>query len=87
MPKVVPVLHCDNVSAMALASNPVFHARTKHIELDYHYVREQAMAKKLQITYIPSAEQIADLFTKSLTTLQFQYLTNKLPLVIHQESA
>ena len=41
------MLWCDNLSALALASNPVFHACTKHIEVDYHYIREKVMAKDL----------------------------------------
>ena len=87
IPKDLPVLHCDNLSALALASNPVYHARTKHIELDYHYIREQVMAKNLTISYVPTIEQLADIFTKSLTGQQFQYITDKLPLVAFQQSA
>ena len=42
-----PMLWCDNVSALALASNPIFHARTKHIEVDYHYIREKVLHREL----------------------------------------
>lgn len=52
-----PVLWCDNKSAMALASNPVFHARTKHIEIDYHFIREQA--QKLVLYFISSQARSA----------------------------
>ena len=41
----IPVLWCDNVSTIALASNPVFHARTKHVEVDYHFIRERVLCK------------------------------------------
>ncbi|XP_028108478.1 uncharacterized protein LOC114307280 [Camellia sinensis] len=74
----IPTLWCDNLSAISLASNPVFHARTKHIEIDYHFVREKVLQKQLQIRYVPSSEQIADIFTKPLTVSRFLYLQSKL---------
>ncbi|KAM6562061.1 hypothetical protein CsatB_022059 [Cannabis sativa] len=57
---------CDNLSASALASNPVYHARTKHIELDIHFVRDKILKKELEVRYIPSSDQIADCLTKAL---------------------
>uniref|UniRef100_A0A803PYD1 Retrovirus-related Pol polyprotein from transposon RE1 n=1 Tax=Cannabis sativa TaxID=3483 RepID=A0A803PYD1_CANSA len=63
----VPVIWCDNLSASALAANPVYHARTKHIELDVHFVRDKVLDKKLEIRYVPSHDQVADCLTKSLT--------------------
>ncbi|XP_028118057.1 uncharacterized protein LOC114315643 [Camellia sinensis] len=74
----VPTLWCDNLSAIALAHNPVFHARTKHIEVDYHFVREKVAAKKLAICHIASTDQIADILTKPLSVSRFQYLQGKL---------
>lgn len=50
----VPVLCCDNVSAISLASNLVFHARTKHVEIDYHYIRELVLAHLLKVQFVPS---------------------------------
>ena len=61
------VLWCDNLGAKYLSSNPVFHARTKHIEVDYHFVRERVLEKLLEIDYIPSGDQVADGFTKALS--------------------
>ena len=55
-----PILWCDNLSAISLSSNPVFHARSKHIEVDYHYVRERVAAKKLFIHHVSSMEQLAE---------------------------
>ncbi|RVX16655.1 Retrovirus-related Pol polyprotein from transposon RE2 [Vitis vinifera] len=55
--------------AGALAANQVFHSRTKHIEVDVHYVREHVLDKKLVVSYVPSVEQVADLFTKPLSIL------------------
>ncbi|XP_021803810.1 uncharacterized protein LOC110748084 [Prunus avium] len=49
-----PLLLCDNVSALALASNPVFHARSKHIEVDYHYIRTLVTSNSITISYLPT---------------------------------
>ena len=76
------VIWCDNQGAGALAANPVFHSRTKHIEVDVRYVREQVLDKKLVVSYVPSVEQMADLFTKPLSIPRFQYLLTKLNLAV-----
>ncbi|KAM6542216.1 hypothetical protein CsatB_006663 [Cannabis sativa] len=77
----VPVIWCDNLSASALAANPVYHARTKHIELDVHFVRDKVLDKKLEIRYVPSHDQVADCLTKSLTPSRFQFLIAKLNVI------
>jgi hypothetical protein len=59
-------LWCDNIEAKYLSANPMFHARTKHIEVDYHFVRERVSRKLLKIDFVPSRDQVADDFTKAL---------------------
>ena len=73
-----PLLWCDNVSALAIASNPVYHAQTKHIEVDYHFVHEKALKHDLLVKFISTHDQLTDLFTKGLPSLRFNWLTSKL---------
>jgi hypothetical protein len=61
-----PCLWCDNLGATYLSANPVFHVRTKHIEIDYHFVRERVAHNRLAIRFISTKDQIADGFTKAL---------------------
>lgn len=57
-------LWCDNIGAKYLSTNPVFHARTKYIEVDYHFVRERVVKRLLGIEHISTKEKVADGFTK-----------------------
>jgi hypothetical protein len=73
-----PRLWCDNIGALALASNPAYHARTKHIEVDYHFIHEKVFNGVISIKYISAHDQIADIFTKGLSSARFQLLRDKL---------
>jgi histone deacetylase 1/2 len=73
-------LWCDNLGAKYLSSNPVFHARTKHIEVDYHFVRERVMRRLLQIDFVPTGDQVADGFTKAITVRQLENFKHNLNL-------
>ena len=81
LPFLRPQLWCDNISSIALASNPVFHSRTKHLEVDYHFVREKVVRGELIVNFICSQDQVADLFTKGLSSSRFKTLVSKLPVV------
>ncbi|KAK9937704.1 hypothetical protein M0R45_014476 [Rubus argutus] len=77
----IPTLHCDNISALALATNPVYHSKLKHIEADVHFTRERVKAGTIKLAFISSKEQLADLFTKGLCSPQHTYLRDSLMLV------
>jgi histone deacetylase 1/2 len=75
-----PCLWCDNLGATYLSANPVFHARAKHIEIDFHFVRERVLKKQLEIRFIPSKDQVEDGFTKPLPYRVFEDFKHNLNL-------
>ncbi|WVZ50486.1 hypothetical protein U9M48_001732 [Paspalum notatum var. saurae] len=66
------VIYCDNVSAIYLSENPVHHRRTKHVELDIHFVREKVALGQMRVVQVPTDQQYADIMTKGLSSAQFK---------------
>jgi hypothetical protein len=75
-------IHCDNTSAISVSKNLVLYSNTKHILVKYHFLREQVTNKIVQLNYIPSTEQIANIFTKPLAATPFGYLHQNLGVII-----
>ena len=59
-------IYCDNLSTIKLAKNPIFHARTKHIEVHYHFIQERVMAEDVNLQHINNNLQTTNIFTKAL---------------------
>ena len=74
-------LHCDNTSSISVSKNLVLHSNMKHIPIKYHFLKEQVTNKVVQLNYIPSTEQIADIFTKPLAKTPFEYLRQNLGVI------
>jgi len=65
------LVYCDNISAVYMSSNPVQHQRTKHVEIDLHFVRERVALGDVRVLHVPTTSQFADIFTKGLPTSVF----------------
>jgi histone deacetylase 1/2 len=73
-----PTIWCDNLGATYLSTNPIFHARTRHVEVDYHFFRDRIVRKEIQIRFISSRDQFAYVFTKPLPVASFTAFRFKL---------
>ena len=71
-------LWCDNLRATFLSTNSMFHACTKHVKVDYHFVRDHVAKQEIQVQFISSKDQLADVLTKSLPPISFAYFRSKL---------
>ncbi|CAL9003941.1 unnamed protein product [Prunus brigantina] len=77
---VPPLIQCDNIFTIAISSNPVFHSRMKHLQIDYHFVRERVIRGDLLVQHVSSADQFADILTKGLSIPLFQHHCSNLML-------
>jgi hypothetical protein len=75
------IVYCDNISAVYMASNPVQHRRTKHIEIDIHFVREKVALGEVRVLHVPTSAQFADIFTKGLHPTSFVDIRSSLNIV------
>jgi hypothetical protein len=75
------VIHYDNQSCVKLSENHVFHDKLKHIEIKYHYIKDMVQRKKIHMQYLCKHEQVADVFTKPLVRIKFEYFLESLILV------
>lgn len=80
-----PVIWCDNSSAVSVAENPTHHARMKHVDIDHHFEREKILAGLLQVNFVPSDQQIADVLTKPVTPKNFAWFRRALRVVSFNE--
>nr|GFA31282.1 Gag-Pol polyprotein [Tanacetum cinerariifolium] len=71
-------MYCDNKSAIALCCNNVQHSRSKHIDIRYHFIKEQVEQGMIKLYFVNTEYQLADLFTKALGRDRIEFLTNKL---------
>jgi len=62
------VIYCDNISSILLANNQVYHARTKHIEVHYHFIKKKILTKEIDLIHVSTENQVVDIFTKALGT-------------------
>jgi hypothetical protein len=76
------IIHCDNTSMISLSKNLVQHSKPKHIPIKYHYLRDQAENKNIKLEYVPTQEHVADIFTKPLNKDIFEYLRQKLGVIL-----
>ena len=73
-------VYCDNKAAISIAHNPVLHDRTKHVEVDKHFIKEKIENGTICMSYLPTSEQVADVLTKGLPKRQFESLIGELAM-------
>ncbi len=62
------VIYCDNISSMLIVSNPIYHVKTKHIEVHYHFIKKKVLTKEIDLIHVSTKNQVANIFTKALGT-------------------
>ena len=74
-------IFCDNTSAIAISNNPVLHSRTKHIDIRYHFIRDHIQKGDIELYFISTDNQLADLFTKPFDESRFKFLITELGML------
>nr|XP_051187754.1 uncharacterized mitochondrial protein AtMg00810-like [Lolium perenne]XP_051187755.1 uncharacterized mitochondrial protein AtMg00810-like [Lolium perenne] len=80
-PRRATIVFCDNVSAMYMSTNPVQHQRTKHVEIDLHFIRDRVALGEVKVLHVPTTSQFADVFTKGLPSVVFSEFRSSLNIV------
>ena len=75
------MIYCDNQSCLKLTENPVFHDRSKHIEIWYHFIRDHVQKGEVKVEYVLTGEQVADILTKSLPRGKHVFFRDKMGVV------
>ena len=68
----------DNQSCIKMTENPVFHDKSKNIEIRYHFIRDMVQKEAVKLKYVPTEEQVADVLTKPLARVKFEYFRDKI---------
>ena len=79
--QVTPMIYCDNMSVVLLVANPILHSKSKHFELDLHFVRDQIAQGHVQVSHIPAHAQVADVLTQPVLSTFFHNFQDKLRIV------
>ena len=74
-------LFCDNQATISIANNPVHHDRTKHVEVDRHFIKEKIESRTIWLMYVPTSQQVANVFTKGLSRELFEDFTCTLGMI------
>jgi hypothetical protein len=72
---------CDSTSAISVAKNPVLHSKTKHLEVRYHFMRDNVEKGNIDLIHVPTEKQLADILTKPLDQTTFEYLRGGLGVI------
>jgi len=80
-----PTIWCDNLGATYFSTNPIFHAHIKHVEVDYHFVRDRVAKKEIQIRFIPSQDQLADVFTNHFPLRPLLLSSSSFGSILHHQ--
>ncbi|GKB54076.1 hypothetical protein Tco_0904829 [Tanacetum coccineum] len=78
-------MYCDSKSAIAISCNPVQHSKTKHIDIQYHFIKEHVEKGTVEIYFVWTEYQLADLFTKALPKEHFEYLIYRIVIIMAQQ--